>query len=295
MAGELVVSDGQYQFTAMDGSTMLIGYGTAIRVLQVDGLLSLPEMKVKDQEREGAHGVTHGEQDYFSSRKLTFDLALEGSAAEHVEVLMDRFYSVFQPQAGEGTLVMKRSEKVKRRVDGRVRRAEFPANWDVRQGLAKGGLEIVCRDPRVYSDLLTTMVIPRPDTSGGRTYPLVYPRAYGGTITGGLGLFENLGNFHSPPIVRVYGPTNRPRVESVTDDRYVEYTGNLGATDVLEFDMDVHSMILNGTQSVRNLLDPTSDWWVLLKNVNNEIRFSALTADAGSKVEVDARSAWASG
>lgn len=294
MAGELITQDGQYQFTASNGSTMLIGKGTQIRVLTVEGWLSQPEIRSSDIPLSGQEGGIFAGSDWYDVRRLQFEIGLEGTLSNPhgVETLLDTFHTVFRKR-DSGILVGKRPNKIARRCTARVRRAEFTGSWDVHMGYAAGGLELVAADPRMYENNTQYESTQLPITTGGRTYVRIYPMLYGSSTIYGSVVVTNAGNIDSPPKIRIYGPVDVPRVLHVESGKEVRLNMSLLATDVVELDMRLHTVVLNGIATRRQSVDPSSKWWTLEPG-QNQVRFMG-NSGTGAHMEFDWATAWATG
>lgn len=288
-----VLTNGQYEFVNGMGQSIIMGWGTAIRVLTVAGLLSQPTQKFIDSEWSGRTGGVFSDDDFFGARTLTFQLGLEDAATEDVELLLDRFHTVCRGAMATGVLNLKRPNKTQRSIFCRVRRAEFEANWDVKQGLALGGLELQCADPLFYQGDETTGRATIPIVTGGRTYLRHYPWTYGETIgeDNTISLYY-IGNIEMAPILRIYGPCSNPQVIHIQQGKTIMANIALDADDVLELDLRLHTAVLNGVSHQRGSLDLRTRWWTLQEG-QNDVRYIAGGGSAGSHVEMDWRPAFA--
>jgi hypothetical protein len=293
-AGDAVSLDGQYEFWGPNGQAILMGTQTAVRVLVVDGLLGLADIKPKSTDRDSSHGAFYGGPEFMGGRVVTMELALEGTDTEAVENLIDRFHAAAQSGAGVGVLTMKRRNKVKRVVFCKIRKSMFKGDYDVTQGLARGAVELFAADPRVYSATAATGRVTPGLSSSGRTYPRTYNYSYGALGVADSLIINNAGNIPMYPIVRIYGPCSNPSIRNVTTQQSVDLTVTLLAGQYIELDMDMHSALFQGTSAQLASVDIDSSWWALIPG-NNEIKLFTFGGDTTCYAEVDWRSSWANG
>jgi hypothetical protein len=147
------------------------------------------------------------------------------------------------------------------------------------------------------SSLLTQTVVPlQSSTTGGRVYPLVFPRTYTAQVGSGTAVVVNAGKVDSAPIIRMYGPVTGGRISNDTDGgKALEFLGySLSSTEYVEIDMAAKTVQYQGlpgaAYNVRSKLT-TRNWWTL-KPGNNTIRFSATSGTSPAQLLVMSRDAW---
>lgn len=293
--GNLLTAEGQYQFDSPRGEKFLMGKGTTVRVITVEGMLAMPDIRRQVTDRSGGHGGYAGQSPTMAVRTITADLVIKERSGPLAEQKLDQLMTVFNPlDDREGAFSFWRRGKEKRMVFASVKRAAFTGDYETSQGRISGSVEFESLDPRVYELEEQILQVTLPIAEGGRTYPRTYPVVYGEAGAGGNLVILNRGNVESPPVFRVYGPVTNPYVLNATLDREIRFIGTLANGQFLEVDTETRSIRLNGQESRLTMLDPVSEWWQLEPGTN-DIRFLARTNDAGARLEMYSRSAWISG
>lgn len=280
-----------YQLTIGD---LTLGDGTPYLIPKGPAGLGLPEVRISDTPRPQDHGLFWG-VDYFGKQAITFQVEILGDTAEDTTALMDALAAVWQPPApGLGTdavvpLTVDLPGQIPRSWDGRPRRAAYNLE-NLKAGVIVATLQYDAADPRLY-DAATVLSTAAATAGGGRTYDRVYPLVYAAGGTGGTLIVTNAGNFPSRPVLRVLGPSTTPRIENIEAGRFLAADMAVAAGEYLEFDLDAHTVMLNGTASRYGSLVPGSSWWELAPG-DNSIKFTA--ADSTGTLELTYRSAWLS-
>jgi Phage tail protein len=155
-------------------------------------------------------------------------------------------------------------------------------------------ISLVAADPRRYGldeQSVTFGVIVAPATGHGITFPLDFDFDFGseGEITGGTPVQVG-GTVETPPHFTFRGPCTAPAITNLTTNKTWRYTGSLLAGERLEVDIDAATVLLNGTGNRYHLVDPKSDWWLLVPG-QNVLTYTAAGAGSGD-VTVKWRSAW---
>lgn len=269
--------------------TLTLGAGTDYQLRGGPEGLGLPDLRTSDTPRPQDHGLFWG-SDYFGKRTVTLDVTILGDDPGDAAAKMDALAAVWQPPAGsEATvpLTVDLPGQVARTLDGRPRRAAYNLD-NLKAGIIVATLQYEAADPRLYS-AETVLSTAAATTGGGRTYNRVYPLVYAAGGTGGTILVTNVGNFASRPILRVNGPSNTPRIENITAGQFLAANLAVAAGEYLEFDLDAHTVMLNGTASRYGSLVAGSSWWEIAPGANS-IRFTS--ADSAGTLDVHFRSAW---
>lgn len=128
-------------------------------------------------------------------------------------------------------------------------------------------------DPRKYSLGPSTSGTFLPSMSGGRTYPLTYPRVYGVVGSGGIAAFENSGTYDSPGKIRIYGPITNPSIEHLELGVTMSFNVVIDQGDFLEIDLDARTILLNGSISRRSAMSNQSRWFTF-QPATNTLRFN---------------------
>lgn len=275
-----------YQLTI---GTLTLGASTDYQLRGGPDGLGLPELRTSDTPRPQDHGLFWG-NDYFGKRTFTLDVTILGDDAGDVAAKMDALTAAWQPPSGADAtspLTIDLPGQVARTLDGRPRRAAYNLD-NLKSGVIVATLQYEAADPRFYS-AETVLSTAAATTGGGRTYNRVYPLVYAAGGTGGTVLVTNLGNFPSRPVLRVNGPSNTPRIENITAGKFLAANLAVAAGEYLEFDLDAHTVLLNGTASRYGTLVAGSSWWEIAPG-DNSLRFTS--ADSAGTLDVHFRSAW---
>jgi hypothetical protein len=291
--GSLITEDRQYEFTNSEGGTILLGRTTNVRVLEVTGLLDMPDKTAGESVAFDRDGGFQASQDFLGIRRVIMTLAIDAASSLEAETKLDELQGVFAYGRDDGVLVFKREGKEARRIVCRAKRSTFPANWDMATGLAKGVVEFAAVDPRVYSNALQSQIIEPAIDTVGRVYPRVYPVVYGSGGQGGILAVQNIGSIATKPLLRIIGPASNAVIRNITQDKYLQLDLTVLDGDFIELDTLTHTVLLNGLTNRRNKLTPLSDWFDFGPGFN-DIRFSTSSAGANTQLEIDWRHAWPS-
>lgn len=167
----------------------------------------------------------------------------------------------------------------------------------ITSGVVDVQVQWACPDGIEYSSAVTqTSILLQNATSGGRTYPLVYPRTYTSQIGTGAAVVTNAGKVDSAPIIRMFGPVTGGKIANDTDGgKYLEFSGYaLGDTDYVEINMGAKTVQWRGEAGAnanRRANVTTPGWWVL-KPGDNTIRFTAASGATPSQLLVLSQDAW---
>lgn len=292
-AGDLVVSDGQYEYWHPQGASVLMGAGTPIRVMETDGLLGPAPINSRAEDRGSADGALYAGREYMGKRTVQMEIMLEDWGTD-VELTIDAMMAALQPGDGNGILTVQRRAKAKRRLYCRISRAMFKGNYDQWEGGGAGVLEFIAADPRLYTHDLEVDNVTGGSTTQGRTYPREYPWSYGAISQGTLLNVNNMGNTTSWPIVKFMGPCTNPIIRNARTDQEVRLNMSVPANSFVEIDMAMHSALIDGTATRRGEIDPTSEFWGILPGLN-EIRYLNGGTNDDAFAVLEWRSAWVNG
>ncbi|MCE5226620.1 MAG: phage tail family protein, partial [Porphyromonadaceae bacterium] len=153
-------------------------------------------------------------------------------------------------------------------------------------------INLLAVDPRIYSQTETTSTVYIPTSTGGFGFPLTFPLSFGTARVGGSITCNNLGNFESLPLVKMYGNLVSPEIKNVTDDnKYIKVNMTIVSGDYIEIDFSEHTIMLNGTASRYLYLDSGSEFWKLKPGINN-ITFKDSGGDITGYCTITYKSAW---
>lgn len=273
--------------------SIVLGPGSNYIVHTVDGLGS-PEVRSSDEPKPKQHGDFYG-VDTYGSRVVTIELTARGETPVQARVAYDALVAAWQLLDGEDTvsLEFKLPGTGQLAIIGRPRRLantdQFTRLKSRRVGVT---LEFYSADAAIYSATENSVAVPLSTLVGGRAYPRVYPKAYGGG-TSGVEEVSNVGNFAVWPVIRFWGGTAgsvNPSIENVTQGKTFTFADTVPAGSYVEVDMDARTVLLDGTVSRRGSVRPGSEWFPLAPGVTS-LRYSALSGD-DSYAEIIFRSAW---
>jgi len=288
MAGELVTGDWQMEYRGA-----ALGSGTAFDVVQVEGLLDLPDIQTSDRLRLRRHGLYQG--DDFTGRRvvvLTLEVDADGTAALNTE--LSTLLEITRPGLEESPLILQIpgvADGGKRRVNVRPRRRNIPVNLDFYYGLPLVTVEFVATDPRIYNHTESLSLTALPAGGGGLLFPAAAPLVFVESTTNGDVNAQNAGTFPVSPVLRIDGPITDPTVENLEQGKTLEFDITVADGDFLLIDTEARSIMLNGTASRYSSLLPTSEWWDLEPGANT-IRFRSDTNAEDAVLSVSFRSAW---
>lgn len=164
-------------------------------------------------------------------------------------------------------------------------------------GVVDVQLQWSCPDGVEYSadTTQTTVKLQTPLTTGGRTYPLVYPRTYSAQIGTGVAVITNNGTASTAPVVRIFGPVTGPILTNETTGLTFAMAGfTIGDTEYVEVDMGAKTVQLRGVPGAdanRRGRVTTKGWWNLAPGANT-IRFTSETGAIPAQALVLSQDAW---
>lgn len=264
---------------AWKGLTM--GDGTPYVVQSVTGLHDTPGVRTSDMDRARRHGAFPG-SDYTESRVVVAEILVDGrhpneavwSAFSLAHVVGDEVETPLSfrvPGVAGGIEVV---------VFAKCRRLNLPTDRDYAAGIGTATVQWTATDPRIYSADEVVLFTAMATVAGtGRTYPLTYPRTYGGPISGGFITATNEGEFPSPWVAVIDGPVEHPRIENVGTGQTIAFNGTVAAGSSLVVDSDNRTVMLDGA-SRYHWLAPGSQWFDVLPGANT-VRLAGLSG-AGS-------------
>jgi hypothetical protein len=284
-------ADYQYEINGL-----LIGRGTPYKVMNIDGLFALPDVLSSDEAREGADGERSADNETLAGRTITIDITM--LTDEVAPLTNDDLYEDLQAATSDiKTPLMfriKRPGRPERFIEAKIRRRAFQANYEFSTGMAAGAVQLKALDPRIYSSDLESLQTVLQSLTGGRSYPLSFPRSYGAGAAAGTLTATNDGTYPTPVVLTVTGPLQDPIIEHIEKGRVLEFEDiTLAAGEELIIDTGRKTALLNGVTSRRNLMKRAE--WFLLDPGDNNIRFSSAISGPGQTgtLDIEFRSAWA--
>lgn len=217
----LELADFQY-----DVGGVLIGTGTDVNVIKVDGL-GRPPVRDNDVDQPSMDGAFAG-PDYWAARQIQFDAAIRipnNPAACHdmvaaLQAVTDA--SSVRLVGGQGlALRIKRPGRPVKQITVRARKLD-PDDSRIIHGYVPIDLELLAHDPTFYADAETTTEIPLGWlTGGGFAAPVVAPIfVQDGTVAAlRPGWVTNEGDSDAWPIIRITGPCSNVSIIHVASGR----------------------------------------------------------------------------
>ncbi len=167
-------------------------------------------------------------------------------------------------------IVLTRFEPVPKYVTGRLAGSVQVTQYHGKEGGLRFEATILCSDPFKYdaSNTLSGTSGIAGLSTGGRTYPRVYPLVFGTTAQGAGNqvLLTNIGTAPALPIFTIHGPiASGWRLENSTTGAEQSFDIGLSLGDTLIIDNGAKSAMLNGSL-INGLIN--GDWWTLARGPN---------------------------
>jgi phage-related protein len=253
-----------YQFSF---NGFAFGSGTPYSVLSVDGLESLPEMRVQDSDRGFNDGMFTG-QDFYSGRHLTFDLLITSGNGNSAFQNFNLLQAALIPQtSGTSTLNFQLSvDDAPQTMQVRVRNRRAKVDPEYTFGYIQVQIQAFAPDPRYYNQATNTIVL-SPTVASGRTYNRTYNLTYGGGSQTQTQTVLNSGSVATGPVVTITGPGSNLTIGNLTTNQYLTLNYTASASDVFVLDLQNKTVTLNGTPA-RNFLSGLSQWFMANPGVN---------------------------
>ena len=267
---------------------LAFGPGTNYPVMSVDGLLDLPTLRSLNVPRAQDQGSFLGPL-FAAERIITMQFWLQGTASLSFDALVAALQGVTNLGQSELPLYLDGSSRL---ANCRVTRRKIPLPTEYQGFAGVATVEWQASDPRVYDANLSTQTI-GPGTGGsGFTFPFTFPFTFGAGATGNTFTAVNNGTFPTLPVITISGGAiTNPSIQNVTAGLTMLIDISLGTTDTLVIDFNSRTIVLNGTSSRRNLMDPSSRWWALAPG-NNVIKFFGTPGAGSPLMTMTWRSAW---
>ncbi len=251
---------------------------------QIDGWDGA-DVRLPIQERAFADGA-YVDRGWYGGRPLTVPGVAIAADLAGVELARARLGRAADLLAAAGALVVGEAQPKQMAVRLRDKVATEEA------GVALTfAIPLFAGDPLKYSTTLSSVTVGLPASSGGLTFPVVFPVAFGTSGPGGIADAANVGTRATSPTVTIGGPVTNPRVEHIGQGRTFRVAITLGAGDQLVVDMAARTVILGGTASRRANVEAGSQWFDLSPGAN-QVRFAAESYDPAASMTLAWRSAW---
>lgn len=243
------------------------GEGSPYQILSVEGLESLPGLRVQDDNRGYADGMFSG-RDFLAGRYIGIIFNTFGSGATTAQTNFDTIQRALLPQtSGTTPLYFKlpaqpTSEQF---INSRVRALRTTIDPNYTYGYITSQVELFCPDPKYYNSNTQSATIIYGNNLG-RAYDRTYDLDYGGGTAYRATSVNNIGWATTYPTITLNGPITNPIFGNLTTGNALNLTCTLIASDVLVVDLYNKLITLNG-QPARNLL--SSGTWFAAEPGNN--------------------------
>jgi hypothetical protein len=269
------------------------GAGSVYQILDVDGLESLPELRVQDDNRGFNDGMFTG-RDFYSGRTLVFMLNVFAgngrNAQQNLALLQAALNPVQQLTSSNGLLQWQlAATDSMQRITARVRSRKIVIDPEYTFGFIRAQIIFFAPDPKYYDDTATTITLNPLTSAGGRTYSKTFNYSYGASIPN-LFTVTNNGWATTNPTITVTGPVTNPTITNVSTGQYLTVNDTLTNLDSLVFDLENKNITLNGS-SARNLLAVGSQWFGAPSGTT-QFSFTGVSGSSGTTATIVYRNAY---
>lgn len=283
----------------IDWGGITVGEGTAYPIVEVDGIVGLPDVRTVDADIPRRHGAWSGE-DLYGGRTIRIDIGVDGDIADYAAYneTVRALRAACQARDSETPLThsLFGDGDEMRQAWVRPRRADIRWDTDAQLGAGRATVDLFAPDPRWYSPTETTLTLEVSDATGGLSFPAVFPLDFGGSGGGiNAATITNSGDFDSPPALRIWGPCVHPRLLRVagSDEDWLEIAETIETGHWIDVDMFYREVLYDGVASRYGSVTAGSVFWTLQPGANTVAYFTGdAAASPGSTVRVAYRSAW---
>lgn len=261
----MALNNYEFQF----GSFLFGGTTSPYQIQSIDGLESLPDLRVQDDNRGYNDGMFTG-SDFLAGRSITMEIFTFAGNGNSAMTNFDLLQQALIPQTnGTTTLQFLLSQyDSEKRIGARIRGRRTTVDKDYTFGYIRSQYTFFCPDPRYYSNTATTVVMAANVGALGRTYNRTYNMTYGGGSLVDSAEINNVGWVTTYPVITINGPVTSPTVGDITTGAYITVNTSLTNTDSLVIDLDQKLVTLNGSP-VRNLVAGNSQWFGAPPGISN--------------------------
>lgn len=225
MAGELITQPWQVEY---DGE--LFGTGTPVRLVRIEGLEDLPALRGANVPLGGYDGSHRGRR-LLGDKRLIVTFQLVGTP-DVIAAEVRRLRRATRNRDGELPLVVSLPQIGNRTVHAAPERRTLPVDKAYQIGHPQAVVEFSVSDPTVYGAEHSTLIPVFVPAGGGFTYPVMYPKDYGGPSSGGTVTVPNDGDADTWPRFVIHGPSSGAmtvqRIENLTDGLDLDFGADGG-------------------------------------------------------------------
>lgn len=243
------------------------GAGSPFQITQVEGLESLPALRVQDANRGYLDGMYSG-RDFLGGRTITIKmLILSGNGLTAFQNFNNLQTNLTPQQTGTTPLQFQLSPAGGLQyVNARVRSRKSIVDPEYTYGYIKADYEFFCPDPRYYDNTTQTASMTY-SAPLGRTYNRTYNLTYGGGSNTSQITVTNSGWTSTYPTITIYGPVINPTVGNLTTGQSLNFNYSMSQSDIIAIDLQYRTILLNGSPA-RNLLLGSSSWFAAQSGAN---------------------------
>lgn len=254
------------------------GAGLA-RLAKADGLVGLTPVREVVRARSGGHGSVNRSR-WLSDRLIVLEGEVWGGSQAAAFTELDRIQAAFADAVDTPRLL-----RYRRGWGAGVDLQTEVQAVDLKATLAGGGrflkyqAQLRASDPRAYGQAEQVVAsAPFGDTGGGFTFAATFPATFE-PGSSGQAHYTNAGTTDTPPVFRLYGELENPRVQLDSTGETLALTATVGPDDFVELDVAERTVKLNGVTPRLDWRDFTTSDWFELPRASGTVR---LLADDGS-------------
>ena len=258
---------------------LLIGADSPYQITSMDGLLTTPDLQRSDKAKLQRHGVFSSNR-YYGKRTVTVTIQITETATISFDRAISDLKSALRFDQDEQAFSLQfpgvaNGEPI--RFNGTVDKVSLPQSRDFYYGIPEATIQIVCSDPRLYSDVLATDSLNLPIDTGGVTFAVEFNMEFSDLeASQSTIVLMNSGDFDAPVRFAVNGEISNPTIIHEESGRQLVLDGySQTANDFLLINSADKSVLLNGTASRRQLLTSESSFFDLQPGTNT-IRFDGV-------------------
>lgn len=246
-----------------------------------------PATTLAPQQRARAHGTYSGES-FLQGRPLALSGALASANPLALSYALDDLIAACGDEDDGTTLAVSEWGRLRRMFVRRI--GELVPDWLGTEAV-RFTVQFWADDPLKYGmdDLVGTTALA--STTGGATFPFVFPLQFTGNSASGQVSIRNEGNATSPIVVRFTGPVVGPKVTHVETGAFWAANGAVIPDGVYwDVDMSDGQVLANGQESRSGYV--TTRGRMSARPGDNTYAFAADVYDAAARMTVTTRSAW---
>jgi hypothetical protein len=200
----------------------------------ITGLEDLPDQRGDDHPLAADDGMFPGTR-WLAGRQVILSFKLTPADEATTRASVNAMKAATRKRQTEAPLQIWLPEQGIVQLNARPRSRTVPINELFRQGAPRAMVEFVCSDPVLYSATLDETTVPVfVAAGGGFSYPVDYPKDYGGASSGGTVTVPNDGDWPTWARFILNGPSSGAidieRIENVTDGLELDFTSDGGLT-----------------------------------------------------------------